>query len=559
MSTKVAAQQQEQIEDFGSDYAQLPVNQGEIGGNLISIVTKGLYTNPLDCIREYVQNGVDALASEVTIQITGNSVLVRDNGTGMGRNDLIQSRGLAISDKDPAEDVGFRGIGIYSGYDLSGQMIVTTKRAGDAFGYRMRVDFAEMRKNEEKPRATRASLFDLLARHTYFKKMEFAGQESLSFTSVELREVNDVHLRALSDRAAMRKYILLNLPVDFEDSFAFRNSINTELRAQVPGFKAAKVILRSDDAPDEVVAKPAIAGLQSPRFDSVVNSKGEKIGYYWACLSNDGAIGKDEDPNSQANPTRDYQGFVFKCKGFTVGDRHQLRRLFKTGNGALYQWYTGEIYVIDHNVRPNAARNDFEASAAKNQLEFAVRDAMKKLEGHASTFQKQTSAQKTVEEQQKRIEDVKARIEANSIDEFAAFAELEDIKDKLSKQKSKAATSLKKQIDADRKAIEALQKRLQAKAEQPGKRASTKAAATATSTGATASATTRTTNTAATGKPATRTLRGLLVDSGWCSNQECLDLAAAVDTALQDHFGSAAECEPVVLAISAALDLEDIN
>jgi len=557
MTTNLAARIQHALPDFGSDYEKLPVDQAEIGGNLISIVTKGLYTNPLDCIREYVQNGVDASASEVAIQITGNSVVIRDNGNGMSRADLVQARGLAISDKDPAEDVGFRGIGIYSGYDLAGQMIVTTKRAGEAYGYRMRVDFAEMKKNEEKPRQERASLFDLLAQHTYFKKIDYPGQDQLSFTQVELREVNDVHLRALSDRAAMRKYILLNLPVDFDDRFAHRTQINQELRLQVPGFKAAKVILRSDDNADEIVAKPSIANLQTPRFDSVVNSKGEKIGYYWACLSNDGAIGKDETSSTDGSSVRDYQGFVFKCKGFTVGDRHQLRRLFKTGNGALYQWYTGEIYVTDHNVRPNAARNDFEASAAKNQLEFAVREAMKKLENHASTFQKQASAEKTVQEQEERLEDIKGRIDANTIDEFAAFAELEDIKDKLSKQKSKAAPQLKKQIDVDRKAIESLQKRLQAKAEQPGKRSNAKAASssgTGTATG-TGGGGTSTTNS----KPVARTLRAILSDSGWCSSKECLELANAVDAALLDHFGSVPEYEPIVAAICTTLELDEAN
>ena len=64
-------------------YEKVPVRPEEIGGTLISIVTKGLYTNPLDCIREYVQNGVDAGANEVTIQITGHSIIIHDNGAGM--------------------------------------------------------------------------------------------------------------------------------------------------------------------------------------------------------------------------------------------------------------------------------------------------------------------------------------------------------------------------------------------------------------------------------------------------------------------------------------------
>src|SRR5207248_11166954 len=41
----------------------------DIGGEIISILTKGMYTDPKDALREYVQNGVDANSDKITIKI----------------------------------------------------------------------------------------------------------------------------------------------------------------------------------------------------------------------------------------------------------------------------------------------------------------------------------------------------------------------------------------------------------------------------------------------------------------------------------------------------------
>src|SRR5688572_14335504 len=59
---------------------RVAVAPSDIGGELLALLSKGLYTNPLDSIREYVQNSVDAGAKAVTITVSGKSVQVFDNG-----------------------------------------------------------------------------------------------------------------------------------------------------------------------------------------------------------------------------------------------------------------------------------------------------------------------------------------------------------------------------------------------------------------------------------------------------------------------------------------------
>jgi DNA mismatch repair ATPase MutL len=92
-----------------------------------------------------VQNSVDAKAKNVTIKITGNSVMVRDDGMGMDLTGLLQARQLGLSNKSQYEDVGFRGIGIYSGFDICNRLLVTTKTPGEAKARILEFDFGEMK------------------------------------------------------------------------------------------------------------------------------------------------------------------------------------------------------------------------------------------------------------------------------------------------------------------------------------------------------------------------------------------------------------------------------
>src|SRR3989442_4984151 len=85
----------------------LNIDVNDIGGELLSILSTGLYTNPLDCIREYVQNAVDANAHSATIKITGNSVHVYDDGDGMALEELVQARQFGLSVKSLTQHVGF--------------------------------------------------------------------------------------------------------------------------------------------------------------------------------------------------------------------------------------------------------------------------------------------------------------------------------------------------------------------------------------------------------------------------------------------------------------------
>jgi hypothetical protein len=419
------------------------------------------YTNPLDAIREYVQNGVDARASEVTIQVTGNTVWILDDGEGMSASELHEARKFGVSRKSITEHVGFRGIGLYSGFDLCDRLRLTTKQAGTDQASILEFDFGQMkailhdaRTDPERPLVP---LPKLLTDHTHFGVRGGLALKK-SFTFVALENISDVHIRRLSNRGDLRDYVLRNLPIDFDEDFPYRDQINAQLRQYVKGYNPVKVILRSDGLEDEVIVKPNIPSLGTPRMELVRNSRGEPIAFYWACLTNE-----SQKLGAQNAAFSDFEGLVYKVKGFTIGDRDKLKRLWG-GKKILYAWYTGEVYVLDENVIPNTERDDFETNNAKRALEMALEGAIssnnRSLYNVARENQEQRVAVRRIDEFSRTLARIEAEVTQQTYDSLDIYSTLDDIGRKLSRYKSQApddyeskAQALIVRIDSLRQAL----------------------------------------------------------------------------------------------------------
>lgn len=456
----------------------LPLRTDDIGAALIAILSKGLYTDPLDCIREYVQNAVDAGAKETTIKITSNSVTIFDKGSGMDLDALVQARQFGLSLKSLSDFVGFRGIGIYSGFDLCRRLRITTTKAGDPFLHVMVFEFAAMKAQlekdkQKKPGETRTSLSELLSNHTYIKRDGNAPAD-LHFTTVELQDISDVHIRHLSDRVELKRYLLKNLPIDFSDDFEHKQEINNHLYAYVRGYNAVKITIQHDGLPDEIVVKDAIPNLQRPTF-GYIESGDQKVGYYWACLRKGRrkislANRGDKDKNASKEPVLDYknyEGFVYKVKGFTIGDRQRLRSKFSR-KPQLYAWYTGEIYVTDDNIIPNAARDDFETSPSSRLLDLAVGNKLGDLEDIVEQYQAQGVADDRIEEYKDEFERIDEQVRTNTQrDDYEIYARLSEILKDIRRQKTKSSPENRVIADDIIKRSTRLQDQLKKEVEKP--------------------------------------------------------------------------------------------
>ncbi|VFN04077.1 MAG: molecular chaperone HtpG [Candidatus Kentron sp. G] len=101
-----------------------------IGAFVLETLTTGMYRNPLDTLREYVQNAFDSIRTaerqcviktdagriHVTISEKNRTLSIRDNGIGVPAADVAARLvNIGMSAKNLETDAGFRGIGRLAG------------------------------------------------------------------------------------------------------------------------------------------------------------------------------------------------------------------------------------------------------------------------------------------------------------------------------------------------------------------------------------------------------------------------------------------------------------
>jgi molecular chaperone HtpG len=440
----------------------LPFTPEDIGGELVAILSKGLYTDPRAAIREYVQNAVDGGSKRVLIKITGNSLTITDDGAGMALAQLIAARQFGLSTKVYAENVGFRGIGVYSGFDLCRRARIHSKPRAATRANVLVFDFEAMRQRLDEARVSRATsgqptLIELISEHTWFTRDDGEYDAETQFTHVDLQDLSPEHIRRLSSTTEMREYLLQTLPIDFDADFEYRDRINEKLLQNVPGYHPIVVELEIEDHPKTVVLKDAIDGLEPPEFGyATVNQR--QVAYWWAARNKTpGRVLSRAEKLAKSKARSQYAGFVYKMKGFTIGDRSTLRSMFQVQDH-LYYWYTGEIYVLDENVVPNAERDAFETNPASEQLRIAVADVMLRLLKDVQKFQEVARANEKLGELRGRLEALREAVAAGSVDAGQVVVDVNEIDLEVKEHRKKLRGAGRAEADALIKEAEQLER-----------------------------------------------------------------------------------------------------
>ena len=107
-----------------------------VGGDILRLVTAGMYDNPLVIYREYLQNAADSLASlrdgrssvTVTLDPVGSQVTIMDEGAGLSPTDAVRRLvHIGNSIKVTGVDRGLRGVGRLSALAFAENVHFTTR------------------------------------------------------------------------------------------------------------------------------------------------------------------------------------------------------------------------------------------------------------------------------------------------------------------------------------------------------------------------------------------------------------------------------------------------
>lgn len=358
---------------------RIPLEPWEVGGELLDILSRGLYTDAKDALREYIQNSVDAKAVTVYVTIDGPVATIRDDGHGMDYDTLRRARRLGASDKGTVSNVGFRGIGLYAAFGMCETLAIHTHPVQSPELFMLTIEFGEMRRALERDRdapvRSNIALSDLLFEHSTFTRTPYSGDLNDHFTMVRLTGLLPEYRSQLTDVSDVHDYLLDTLPIRFPD-VGYGPSVNGWLR-DVLGLSLVELVLRVGKEPDLVVTPRLATGVHEPQSTHLKDADGRDLAFIWYALSTNR---ERVSTNESAELDSDVSGFLLKLKGFTLGTRSNLKPLWPlVGARALYHHYTGEIHVLeDAGVVPNSARSDLEAGRPRDVLyrylqeEFAI-------------------------------------------------------------------------------------------------------------------------------------------------------------------------------------------
>lgn len=460
------------------------VDKFDIGAEIISILTKGMYPDPRDAVREYIQNSIDAKAAKIEVKVRQNSVVIEDDGVGMNYKTLRKAIRIGVSDKTPGKDVGFMGIGLYSAFHLCDKLIIYTKQK-ELLPQMLEIDFSGMRELLKLQKEKRLS--------GEIKSEELVDLQSLLSIHIKLPNENEVALEEFPIESGTRvelvglNPILDDLLNNFNDLYNYLQDV-VPLHFNKQKFKWAEMIENKlQDICEKHSAKYEVVDLRlqvgtrienlyrpytddvftnsiplEPHFEEIVD-KGTLLGIAWGCLNS----GRERISNlDKDNLSKNLRGFILKKQGFSIGDRQYFSSYFGSSN-TYYHRYTGEIIILNESILPNAARNDIETSDLKKLFLFQIQNKIVPVyTSIASKYQEQNIANEVLAREVgnlKRILGEYNPYEDNYNVFIKQLKEIDDSLKSLKKKEKKFTASDKKEYDTIKQIAEKLRKEISQK------------------------------------------------------------------------------------------------
>lgn len=379
----------------------------DIGGEILPTLTSGLYRDTLDALREYIQNAIDAGTRDIDIAIDPDVVSIRDTGRGMTGEEARRAIRLGISDKNPAENIGFRGIGIYSAFNLCNSLEIYTKSERDETEYRIYFNFERIRRDlgEEEERRRRGlapELFlELLLEDSVFVEPSptrvITGHGTIAILSGLLSEA----YRRLNTWDMVVDYLQNVVPLPFSPAFKYGPQIQERFdKENIPVVPVTLTLGRHQESLYRPYTDSIFkyGGKHPPAFFDIKDKKAGSFGFAWVCVND----ARETIKNLKV------RGLLVKKSGFSLSDRRYLEPYF--GRTVYSRRITGEVIVADPRLIPNAARSDFENNSARQDFLEALPRFTREVDNWANRIQESDLAHEVLADITIRLSEITGQL-----------------------------------------------------------------------------------------------------------------------------------------------------
>lgn len=341
-----------------------------IGEGILSLVTTGMYDNPLAIYREYLQNAADAAAEsgvgkcgrvDIEIDPAAMRVRIRDDGHGLSEEDAVRALlPVARSQKRRGRDRGFRGIGRLSGLAFAETVTFLTRARSEAPVSRIVWNGPKLREGILKTGNVEAAIRGSVTVEVV------SGDGYLDhFFEVEVAGIGRHAAGLLLNREAVRAYVAEVCPVPLSKSFPFAAEVDRL-------FCAAESTLALDiflDGEAEPVTRRHCGAIRHSDTLTSIFSELEEVRVPSADRNDTAALGWIAHSSYLGAIPKDIgiRGIRAREGNIQIGGEAVFESLFPEER--FNRWCVGEIHILDSRIVPNGRRDYFEPGPHTRNLE----------------------------------------------------------------------------------------------------------------------------------------------------------------------------------------------
>ena len=341
-----------------------------VGGSILSLITTGMYNDPLAMYREYIQNTADEIAvsgqaqnGKVEIQIDPSKlrVRIRDNGPGLPFDRAMRALlPVARSEKRLGTDRGFRGIGRLSGLAFAESVTFVTRSHYDQPVTRIVWDGAKLRRSIVENQETERAIRECVTVETIS-----ATEWPAHFFDVEVGGIARHAAGLVLNREAVRAYIGEVCPVPIAPQFPFASKVEG-LFAEDDAPLVLDVCLDDEALP---ITRPFDEKIRFPNGQEDQFADFEKIDIPAADGNGRAAVGWVAHSTYRGVIPKEarVRGIRARAGNIQVGDEAIFDHLF--AEDRFNRWCVGELHIVDPRIIPNGRRDYFEPGPHIRNLE----------------------------------------------------------------------------------------------------------------------------------------------------------------------------------------------
>jgi hypothetical protein len=442
----------------------------KIGAYVLETLTTGMYTNPLDAIREFVQNAADSIRRaeedqtlrrgegriDIKVDNKSKTMVIRDNGSGLLNTEVSsQLINIGMSNKHIGTDAGFRGIGRLAGIAYCRNLIFRTTSYGDETVTTLDMDCEGLKRSIAPSMRQVEELVNVIAQHSRIKNEQWKKDDH--FFEVVLEGIDPSQTPDFLDWRALEKYLCQVAPVKMDTQhFIFAPKIAEWLRQNELNVPDATLVLKTPEIEREVF-KPYKTHYKTQKDNYVIKIMDvcfypEKTTLdipFWLWFGKTDLLGTIDDER--------VAGLRFRKHNISIGGPERVADIFTTISASYYRfnaWYIGEIHILAKDVIPNARRDGFEKNDAwaeiiRGLLPF-IRDRC--AETYSTSQARNIPIAKVVRSSQKIIENANKKLKIG----FVSPEERNDMLEQIGKEEEKVTKVIEARKDKSPNDIETI-------------------------------------------------------------------------------------------------------